>query len=129
MKRASRWRSRDAHGGLALFYDGRCFAGIGASAREMLTYNYGQEISWMRQPLPAASGPRVLHLRVTNRENIVSFHTSPDGRAWTQHPWQMEVSGFHHNVFGGFLSLKLALFSAGTGEVRFRRFRYRGLAA
>ena len=34
----------DAHGGLALFYDGRGFAGVGASAREMLTYNYGQEI-------------------------------------------------------------------------------------
>ncbi|MDH0867224.1 family 43 glycosylhydrolase [Mitsuaria sp. GD03876] len=119
----------DAHGGLALFYDGRGFAGIGASAREMLTYNYGQEIAWMRQPLPAQAGPRVLHLRLVNRENVVTFHTSPDGQAWTQHPWQMEVSGFHHNVFGGFLSLKLALFSAGRGEVRFRRFRYRGLPA
>jgi len=119
----------DAHGGLALFYDGRGFAGVGASAREMLTYNYGQEITWMRQPLPAQAGPRVMHLRLVNRENVVTFHTSPDGKDWTQHPWQMEVSGFHHNVFGGFLSLKLALFSAGQGEVRFRRFRYRGLPA
>lgn len=119
----------DAHGGLALFYDGRGFAGIGANAQEMLTYNYSQEIGWMRHKLPATTGPRVLHLRLTNRENVVTFHTSPDGKDWTQHPWQMEVSGFHHNVFGGFLSLKLALFSAGQGEVRFRRFRYRGLPA
>jgi hypothetical protein len=46
---------------------------------------------------------------------------------FTQHPWQMEVSGFHHNVFGGFLSLRLAIFSAGRGEIRARDFRYRGL--
>jgi xylan 1,4-beta-xylosidase len=41
----------------------------------------------------------------------------------------MEVSGFHHNVFGGFLSLRIALFCAGEGEVRFRDFVYRGLQA
>jgi xylan 1,4-beta-xylosidase len=39
----------------------------------------------------------------------------------------MEVSGYHHNVFGGFLSLRIALFSAGEGEVRARDFRYRSL--
>ena len=39
----------------------------------------------------------------------------------------MEVSGLHHNVFGGFVSLRVALFSAGAGEVRLRRFTYRGL--
>lgn len=41
---------------------------------------------------------------------------------------QYEVSGYHHNVGGGFLSLRPALFAAGSGEVRFRRFRYRALA-
>jgi xylan 1,4-beta-xylosidase len=40
----------------------------------------------------------------------------------------MEVSGFHHNVFGGFLSLKIGLFSSGTGTVRARSFSYGGLA-
>lgn len=41
----------------------------------------------------------------------------------------MEVSGYHRNVLGGFLSLKLALFSAGRGEVRARDSVYRGLGA
>jgi len=36
-------------------------------------------------------------------------------------------AGFHHNVFGGFLSLKVGIYSAGTGEVRARQFTYRGL--
>jgi xylan 1,4-beta-xylosidase len=79
----------------------------------------------MREELPA----RIRHVKVTNRENVVTFHYSSDGLQWRQHPWQMEVSGFHHNVFGGFRSLRIALFSAGDGELRVRNFRYRGLAA
>jgi len=116
--------SGDAHGGLALFYNERAFAGVGFSTSEMLTYAYGQEHGWMRQAVRAER----LHLKLANRENVVTFHYSTDGKQWTQHPWQMEVSGLHHNVFGGFLSLKIALFAAGRGEVRLRNFIYRGLA-
>ena len=52
--------------------------------------------------------------------------TFDGGANWREHPWQMEVSGFHHNVFGGFLSLRPALFSAGPGEVVARNFSYHG---
>lgn len=68
-----------------------------------------------------------VHIKVTNRNNVVTFHYSHDGAHWTQHPWQMEVSGFHHNVFGGFLSLRVGLYAAGAGEVALRSFNYRGL--
>jgi xylan 1,4-beta-xylosidase len=91
----------------------------------MLTYQYSQEQSWMRQPFEGGH----VHLKLTNRANVVKFEYSADGRTWTPHPWQMEVSGFHHNVFGGFLSLRLGLFCAGSGEVRARNFVYRGLPA
>ena len=40
---------------------------------------------------------------------------------------QFEVSGYNHNVAGGFLSLRPALLAAGSGEVRFRNFRYQAL--
>jgi len=113
------------HGGLALFYDDHAHAGLGFSTTQMLTYGYGAEQRWMREEFPA----RIRHVKVTNRENVVTFHYSSDGLQWRQHPWQMEVSGFHHNVFGGFRSLRIALFSAGDGELRVRNFRYRGLAA
>ncbi|WP_166932061.1 family 43 glycosylhydrolase [Rhizomicrobium electricum] len=112
-----------AQGGLALFYDHRGFVGIGFGDGKMFTYNNGQEQAWMRQPL--AANP--VRIKVTNRENIVTFHYSIDGKTWIQHPWQMEVSGYHHNVFNGFMSLRIALFSAGKGEVRTRDFTYRGL--
>jgi xylan 1,4-beta-xylosidase len=115
--------SGDAQGGLAVFYNERAFAGVGFTASQMRTYNFGQEHDWMRQALDA----KRMHVKLTNRENVLTFHYSADGQRWTQHPWQMEVSGLHHNVFGGFLSLRIALFSAGQGEVRLRDFVYRGL--
>lgn len=113
-----------AHGGLGLFYDERGHVGIGFSTTQRLTYGYGQEQTWMREPMAT----RRVHIRLRNDENVVSFQHSHDGgRTWVRHPWQMEVSGLHHNVFGGFASLRIALFSAGAGEVRARHFVYRGL--
>jgi hypothetical protein len=39
----------------------------------------------------------------------------------------MDVSGYNHNTAYDFLSLRPALYVAGEGEARFRRFRYRAL--
>jgi len=39
----------------------------------------------------------------------------------------MEVSGYHHNVRGGFLMLRPGLYAAGAGEARFRTVRFRAL--
>ena len=118
----------DGHGGLALFYDERGHVGLGFSTTQMLTYGYGQEQTWMRETLPAAGPVRKVHIHLRNRENVITLRYSHDsGASWLQHPWQMEVSGLHHNVFGGFVSLRPALFSAGTGEVRARNFTYKGL--
>jgi xylan 1,4-beta-xylosidase len=39
----------------------------------------------------------------------------------------MEVSGYNHNTFGGFLALRIGLYSAGKGQVSFSNFRYEGL--
>jgi xylan 1,4-beta-xylosidase len=113
-----------AIGGLLLFYNERVFFGIGFDGKALRTYAYGERHDWLRLDLAAS---RVL-IRITNDHHIVTLHTSTDGGAWSRHPWQLEVSGAHQNVLGGFLSLRPALFSCGAGGVRFRDFRYRGLA-
>lgn len=115
--------SDGALGGLALFYDSRGFVGLGYDGKQLYVYNYGQEHSWIRIPL--AANP--IHIKVTNHANVIAFYYSTDGKTWIRHPWQMEVSCYNQNVFGGFLSLRIALFSAGQGEVRMRNFAYRGL--
>ena len=111
-----------AQAGICLFYSERMFCGVGFSQTQMFTYNYGQEHSWMRKDM--ATGR--VRLRVANDANIVTFHYSRDGEPWVKHPWQMEVSGYHHNVLGSFLSLKFGVYCVGTGEVRLRDFVYRG---
>jgi xylan 1,4-beta-xylosidase len=111
-------------GGLLLFYSERMFVGIGFTATQMLTFNYGEEQVWMRTDMPT----KAVTIKLTNDRHVVGFQHSHDGgRTWARHPWQMEVSGMHHNVFGGFLSLRPAIYSSGQGAVRITNFKYRAL--
>ena len=112
-----------ATAGLLLFYSERLFAGLGFSRESMIEYWKG-DISTF--PKPASIG-RHCFLRLRNNHHVVTVWYSPDGQQWTKHWIQFEVSGYHHNVAGGFLSLRPALLAAGSGEVRFRNFRYQAL--
>jgi xylan 1,4-beta-xylosidase len=117
----------DEHGegGLLLFYSERMFAGVGFTRSQRRTFNYGQEHTWMRAEMATSR----VTIRLRNERDVVTLSHSHDGQAWVQHPWQMEVSGMHHNVLGGFASLRPAIYSAGAGRVRVRDFAYRGLPA
>jgi beta-xylosidase len=112
-----------ASAGLLVFYNKRLYAGLGYSAANMVLHRYGTE---RMLPKPPELGNHVW-LRLVNDRHIVTIYYSADGRKWEKWGTQMEVSGYHHNVAYDFLSLRPALYAAGTGEVRFRNFRYRAL--
>lgn len=115
----------DGEGGLLLFYNHKAFVGLGFTPTGLRVFQYAEEQTWARQPMTA----RRVRIRLTNDANVVTCHYSLDeGRAWTRLDTRMEVSGIHHNVFGGFLSLRIALYSAGKGAVEFSDFSYRALA-
>jgi xylan 1,4-beta-xylosidase len=77
---------------------------------------------------PANPHGRRMLIRIANTRHIVAIHTSGDGGAtWRRFDRGMEVSGYHHNVRGGFLMLRPGLYAAGAGEARFRDFRFRAL--
>jgi len=112
----------DAEAGLLLFYNHKAFVGIGFTPATVKIFEYAEELVWARRP----QGGRTLRLRLRNDAHVVTFHYSTDeGRTWTRHDTRMEVSGMHHNVFGGFLSLRLGIYAAGGGAARLREFRYR----
>jgi xylan 1,4-beta-xylosidase len=116
----------EAEGGLLLFYNHDAYTGIGFTAQDVRTYRYGREQSWAR----VATGTTSVRVRVTNDEHIVTFHYSHDGgRNWTLHEYRAEVSGMHHNVFGGFLSLRIGIYGTGSGRVRLRNFTYRAIGS
>jgi xylan 1,4-beta-xylosidase len=113
----------DAQGGLALFHDARGFVGIGIGEGRMHTYSYGQQHRWMQQAVPGHHH----RLRLTQRHHRIHFeHAAGDG-PWTPNPWLHEVSALHLNRADSPNGLRLALFSAGHGAVRLRRFGYRSL--
>jgi beta-xylosidase len=109
--------------GLILFYDEKLYAGLGFDETRFVTHQYGIE-----RGRPANPHGRKMRMRVTNDRHIVTFDTSSDGgRTWRRFDRGMEVSGYHHNVRGGFLMLRPGLYSAGQGEARFSNFTYRAL--
>ena len=110
--------------GLLLFYNPKAFVGVGFDGKQVKTFEFSEDLPWMRPPLAARS----VRVRLTNDDNVITYHYSTDGgRTWVLHGLRMEVSGYHHNVFGGFLSLKPAIYSVGSGRVRLSDFRYRAL--
>ena len=112
-----------ATAGLLVFYSSRLYAGLGFSADRLLMHRYGTERVNRK---PAELGNHVF-IRLANDRHIVTIHYSGDGQTWTRFGTRMEVSGYHHNVAYDFLSLRPAIYAAGTGEVRFRNFKYRAL--
>jgi xylan 1,4-beta-xylosidase len=109
--------------GLILFYDDKLYAGLGFDAERFVTHQYGIE-----RGRPANPHGSRMRMRVTNRRHIVTFDTSGDGgRTWHRFDRGMEVSGYHHNVRGGFLMLRPGLYAAGPGEAKFRDFRFTAL--
>jgi beta-xylosidase len=120
-----------AEAGLLLFYNRRLYAGLGFGDQGLVMHRYGLQRPRGTAPgqRDAGGGPvRAMRLRLPNDRNILTIHTSLDhGANWQKFDVQMEVSGYHHNVAYDFLSLRPALYAAGTGEARFANFTYRAL--
>lgn len=116
----------EAEGGLVLFYNPRAFVGIGFTPTTLKTFQFSEELSWMR----GTNDLRRMRLKLRNIDNVATWLTSSDdGASWTRNEMRMEVSGLHHNVFGGFLALRVGVYAAGEGQVRLTDFRYRALTS
>jgi beta-xylosidase len=62
--------------------------------------------------------------RIVNDRQEVDFYYRLPGQPWQKTETSAEVSGLHHNVLGGFLDLRPAVYACGTGQATFREFRY-----
>lgn len=111
-----------AQAGLVLFYNPRYYSGLGADERRLQAYKGGASAF---RPAGVSPGKRMF-LRLVNQENVASFYTSTDAKAWTL-VRSYEVAGYNHNVADGFLSLRPALYVSGSGSATFRSLTYRGL--
>jgi beta-xylosidase len=64
------------------------------------------------------------YLRILNDNNEVSFYYSFDGTKWNRIERSLDATGYNHNVFGEFLSLRAGIFAFGKGTAVFDNFVY-----
>lgn len=63
-------------------------------------------------------------VRLVNRRQEVDFYYRLPGGNWKRTQESAEVASINHNVLGGFLSLRPALYACGSGQAIFRSFRH-----
>jgi len=108
-----------ATAGLALFYNSAASSGILANNEDIVA-----DLRGWRAPAEKNVVNNHVFLRLKNVENTVDLYYSKDGAKWNKIENSFEVSGMHHNVLSGFLSLRIGLCSIGEGKVTFRNFKY-----
>ncbi|HSR18004.1 MAG TPA: family 43 glycosylhydrolase, partial [Ignavibacteriaceae bacterium] len=109
----------EAAGGLLLFYNDKAYSGILADKENILANLRGWQF-----PTEKSAIKNHVFLRLKNINNTVDMYYSIDGEKWNKIENSLEVSSLHHNVLGGFLSLRLGLCSMGEGKVKFKNFKY-----
>lgn len=109
-------------GGLILFYNEKAFAGISADGGQLTVYKNANDVS--QHPSPFG---RHLFLMIVNKKNTCDLLASASGKTWTTIQSGVDVSQMHHNNFKGFFALRPGLVAAGSGEVQFGQFQYRGV--
>ena len=55
---------------------------------------------------------------------FVDLFYSLNGKHWLKIENSFEISGLHHNAFGGFMGVRIGLCSIGEGEVNYKNFKY-----
>lgn len=97
-------------GGLLLFYDEKAYAGVASDGKTFTIYRNGEKTETM-----PSDYHKHFHLRLLNRANRVTLSASKDGKSWKELATDIDVSGLHHNNYGGFYALRPALLSTGKG--------------
>jgi beta-xylosidase len=106
--------------GLCLFYNEQANMRISVDANQFTVFN--QQNAKIREKNMFGNHG---FLRILNDENEVSFYYSSDGKTWNRLERSINATGFNHNVFGGFMSLRAGLFAFGEGKVVFDNFIYK----
>ena len=117
-------REPGTRAGLLAFYNDNLYVGLAFDDEGMLFHRYGMQ---RRRGSELPSGVERLFIRMKNDRHVVTFFYSLDGEKWLKFDVQMEVSGYHHNVGYGFLSLTPGIYAALNGKVKFRNLKYRAL--
>ncbi|MCL2027946.1 MAG: family 43 glycosylhydrolase [Bacteroidales bacterium] len=63
-------------------------------------------------------------MKVINDHNEIRWYCSADGKDWKRIDRISDISGYNHNTFHQFLSVRAGLYVFGEGSAKFRNFTY-----
>ena len=111
--------NKNSNAGLLLFYSEKAFAGISSDGKTFTIYQDAENSI----TVPNTIGRR-FHVRLENRCDLLNIYVSKDGNQWQTLSEGINISDFHHNKYGEFLSLRPALYVSGDGKAMFRQVQY-----
>lgn len=120
----------DVTAGLILFYSSHAYLSFGLSHGGQLVKHVQRSLDEVsaRPTQTTACSQKTTKLRLKNDRQDVSVYYSDEAGNWTRLEYSFDdVSGFQHNVFGGFRSVRPGIYVTGRGKARFSYFHYRGL--
>lgn len=109
----------NATGGFTLFYNKSASSGFFADQNNLIANIHGWQFQTQSNVLKGH-----VFLKMKNINNNVDLYYSLNGKDWLKIENSLEISGFHHNAFGGFLGVRIGLCSMGEGSVKFKNFKY-----
>lgn len=108
-----------ANAGLLLFYGTQFYRGLGVSS-DSICYIKEKRTS---KVAPNKPGTRIW-LRILNDNQTLALYYSLDGLRWENVMDAADISPYTGNMLGNFRTLKIALYSFGTGSTSFTDFNY-----
>jgi xylan 1,4-beta-xylosidase len=105
--------------GMMLFYDPQHATGILLGPEGV-----GVRLANGYVPTRQQKGATRATLCVVNDRQEVDFYFRLPGKAWQRTQESAEISGMQHNVLGGFLDVRPAVYASGSGKATLRSFRY-----
>jgi xylan 1,4-beta-xylosidase len=120
----------EVYAGLILFYSPDAYITLGISSdstirKQKPTFRGCQNRSLVTTRMPVAETQ--VQLKIRNDRQDASFYYALGNEDWVKLERSDDVSGFQHNVFGRFSSIRPGFFVTGNGKARFEYFRYRAL--
>ncbi len=120
----------EIHAGLILFYSPDAYITLGLTPDSTLLKNKHSFQAGQGQHLSGDNIPyteKRIRLKIRNDRQDASFYYSMPDEEWIKLERSDDVSGFQHNVHGGFSSIRPGFFATGNGKARFEYFRYTAL--
>jgi len=109
----------ECEAGLLLFYSPQHYTGIHVGPKGIAI-----KIPSGSTRDPGVKGVARATFRIVNDRQEVDFYYRLPSQSWKRTEFSSEISGMQHNVLGGFLDVRPALYACGAGHATFRSFRY-----